>query len=85
MAGVHEMWGTPGAFLGLLFLNPAKDLSHVVRFWPRRRFSCKQTAVLKKRIDKTTPLGVNLMRSRVLYRAAQIEDSCLTSAGQMSV
>ena len=45
MAGVHEIWGTPGASLGLLFLIPAKDLSHVVRFWPRRCFSCKQTVV----------------------------------------
>ena len=47
MAGVHEIWGTPGAFLGLLFLTPAKELSHAVRFSPRRCFSCKQKAVLQ--------------------------------------
>ena len=30
----------------------------------------------KKRKEKTTPFGVNLMRSQVVYRAAQV--SCLT-------
>jgi len=34
----------------------------------------------KKRKEKTTPFGVNLMRSQVLYRAAQVMtwDACCT-------
>ena len=33
--------------------------------------ACKLQQVEKKRKEKTTPFGVNLMRSQVLYQAAQ--------------
>ncbi len=32
----------------------------------------------KKRREKTTPFGVNLMRSQVLYRAAQVSSMYIT-------
>ena len=62
-----------------------KSLNHVVNHWrPYAVQQCRSnpqtltttvmlnTAVQqKKRKEKTTPFGVNLMRSQVLYRAAQ--------------
>jgi hypothetical protein len=43
--------------------------------------SLQQSAALavKKRKEKTTPFGVNLMRSQVLYRAAQVRLQSLTA------
>ncbi len=35
------------------------------------------------RKEKTTPFGVNLMRSQVLYRAAQVMDLCVAGLVEM--
>ena len=50
-----------------------------VRCW--MRFAVK---LEKKRKEKTTPFGVNLMRSQVVYRAAQGGEPCIDSSASQS-
>ena len=57
------------AYIALLLLLCSSQLSMIVPAhspWPLRTSGKK-----RKRKEKTTPFGVNLMRSQVLYRAAQ--------------
>jgi len=44
---------------------------HVTHFLPKLQQVAHLKALEKKRKEKSTPFGVNLLRSPVLYRAAQ--------------
>ena len=53
-----------------LFLNDADELTVAEIEVIRSQMQCKHMQLVRRK-EKTTPFGVNLLRSQVLFRAAQ--------------